>query len=470
MSSRVKYLFKNVGILTISSFATKILGFLLVPLYTSVLTTSDYGIYDLITSTIALLFPIFSMNIVDGVMRFCMDKNYEQGNVAKVGIKYIVLNVIFVSFFITIIKLFNIIPAISEYIPLIYIMYFLSSFNTYFIQLAKGMEKVKDLGIMGFISSVVTIGLNILFLVTLKLGIKGFFLTNIIGQLVACSYYFIRLRFWKLIKTEDISFVNKDLEKNMLKYSLPLITTTIGWWVNGASDKYVVTLFCGVAANGILSVAYKIPNIINTLESIFISAWQISAIKEYDTENVSNFYVRLFLIFNTLLSFACTCLIILSKPFARILFRNEFYEAWQYCPFLLISTVLNAASGFIGPILSAKKDSKTLALSALIGAGANIIMNFIFVYFIGVQGAAIATAISSFIIFYVRKIKVRDELPVKRFWTVLVTWIILAGQSLIEIYTKFWYMEIICIIMIIILNLPVLKDCIVYIRMKKSGN
>ena len=470
MSSRVKYLFKNVGILTISSFATKILGFLLVPLYTSVLSTSDYGIYDLIGSTTALLFPIFSMNIVDGVMRFCMDKNYEQRAVAKVGIKYIVINIIIVSFFIAIIQLFNFIPTINEYIPFIYIMYFLSSLNTYFIQLAKGMEKVKDLGIMGFISSVVTIGLNILFLETMKLGIKGFFLTTIIGQSVACSYYFIRLRYWSLIKSVNIKYVNKTLEKNMLKYSLPLITTTLGWWVNGASDKYVVTLFCGVAANGILSVAYKIPNVISTLESIFISAWQISAIKEYDTENVSNFYVRLFLIFNTLLSFACTVLIILLKPLAQILFRNDFYEAWQYCPFLLISTVLNAASGFIGPILSAKKDSKTLALSALIGAGANVIMNFILVYFMGVQGAAIATAIASFVIFYVRKLAVPKELPIRCFWTVLVTWGLLVVQSLIEIYTGYLHLEIICIALILFLNASVLKDAFGYIKMKKKDN
>lgn len=40
---KYKYLFKNVGLLTISNFGSKILSFLLVPLYTSLLTTGEYG-------------------------------------------------------------------------------------------------------------------------------------------------------------------------------------------------------------------------------------------------------------------------------------------------------------------------------------------------------------------------------------------------------------------------------------------
>ena len=73
MDNRYKYLIKNTGILTISSFSTKILTFLMVPLYTSVLTTEEYGTYDLAVSTVSLLIPILSVNIVDGVMRYSMD-------------------------------------------------------------------------------------------------------------------------------------------------------------------------------------------------------------------------------------------------------------------------------------------------------------------------------------------------------------------------------------------------------------
>lgn len=71
-------LIKNMGILTLSNFATKFLVFLLVPLYTSVLSTKEYGSYDLAVSTVTLLYPILSLNIVDAVMRFTMDKTYDK--------------------------------------------------------------------------------------------------------------------------------------------------------------------------------------------------------------------------------------------------------------------------------------------------------------------------------------------------------------------------------------------------------
>lgn len=81
MDNRYKYLIKNTGILTISSFSTKILTFLMVPLYTSVLTTEEYGTYDLAVSTVSLLIPILSVNIVDGVMRYSMDSRYDRADI-----------------------------------------------------------------------------------------------------------------------------------------------------------------------------------------------------------------------------------------------------------------------------------------------------------------------------------------------------------------------------------------------------
>lgn len=133
----------------------------------------------------------------------------------------------------------------------------------------------------------------------------------------------------------------------------------------------------GVASNGLLSVSYKIPQIINTLQGIFTQAWQISAVKEYGEEDTSKFYGNTFSSINLLMCAACSFLIILSRPLAHILYAKEFYVAWQYVPFLLLSSVLNCASGLLGPILAAKKDSKAMMWSAIIGAATNIVMNII---------------------------------------------------------------------------------------------
>lgn len=85
--NKYKYLFKNIGLLTLSNFATKLLSFFLVPLYTSVLTTGQYGTYDLFNTTIGVLIPILTLNILDAVLRFGMDKAYDKDAIVTLGTK-----------------------------------------------------------------------------------------------------------------------------------------------------------------------------------------------------------------------------------------------------------------------------------------------------------------------------------------------------------------------------------------------
>ena len=75
MAKKNKYteLIANTGALAIGNFSSKILVFLLVPLYTSVLTTEEYGFYDLVFTTIQLLIPVFTCNVTDAVLRFTLE-------------------------------------------------------------------------------------------------------------------------------------------------------------------------------------------------------------------------------------------------------------------------------------------------------------------------------------------------------------------------------------------------------------
>ena len=451
MNNRSKYLIKNVGILTISNFASKILVFLLVPLYTSVLSTEDVGIYDIVVSTIALLFPLLTLNIIDSVMRFLMD-DYSKSEVASIGIKFILFSNIPVLFFLLIISKNELIPRIHGYESIIFVYYMVTVFNQYSIQFAKGMEMVTDLGVSGVLSTIVMLTCNIVFLLVLKLGLRGFFFANISSQLVSLLYLLLRTKTWYYWK---LTSINISLQKEMLKYCLPLIVTAIGWWMNNAADKYVVTFICGMAANGILSVSYKIPAILNTVQSIFTQAWQISAIKEYGEEDTSIFYGKTFIVLNFIMSIGCSVLILLAKPIGHILYKNEFYVAWRYVPFLIISSVVNCASGVLGPILSAKKASNLMALSAIYGAVFNLIFNFCLVYLMGIQGATIATLISSFVIYYIRKRSVGADITIPQYSAVIFTWIMLCVQAVAEIYTSYFYINIIVLIIIIFINLPI---------------
>lgn len=449
MSQRIKYLLKNIGLLITSNFASKILVFLLVPLYTSVLSTSEYGVYDLIISIVYLIYPIFTLNIIDAVMRFCMDKTFSKYDVVSIGIKYVCLSIGLFCAFILLIKKTNvgsILENTEKYMLFYYITYV---FYQFFLQLAKGLEKIRDISIAGIISTAIMLISNILFLVILKWGVSGFFLSAILSQLVPVLYFVLRLNFWKYIRSYNR---NKQLEIKMLKYCTPLIFTVLGWWINSAADRVIVTTMCGIGANGLLAISYKIPSIINTLQGVIIQAWQISAIREYDKKNVDSFYAKTFSFSNLFMVLVCAFLIILTKPLAHILYAKEFYVAWKYVPFLLISSVFNCASGFIGPILSAKKDSKNMALSAIYGGTANILLNVFLIDIIGIQGATIATAICSYIIFFYRYKSIKNDFDICCLWKLNLSWILLVVLCILEICCLAVFFKIAIVALIIIIN------------------
>ena len=109
----------------------------------------------------------------------------------------------------------------------------------------------------------------------------------------------------------------------------------------------------------------------------------------------------------------CSIILFFSKLIAHILYLKDFYGAWLYTPFLMISVVFGALSGWLGGIYSAVKNSKIIGRTTIIGAIINIIFNFILVYFIGIMGAAISTALSYFIVWLVRFINLKKYIKLK---------------------------------------------------------
>lgn len=180
MYSKYKYLIRNMGILTLSNFSSKILVFLLVPLYTSVLSTTEYGTYDLVLSTIQLIFPIITANIIDAVMRYCMEDQYEKKEIVSIGIRYVLFGILIVAIFLFFTAKLHLVTNIVSLEIYIFFYYAFYTLYQFFIQFAKGMEKVKELGIAGVLSTFVMISANFFFPFNFKKRIKRFFL---------CKYY-----------------------------------------------------------------------------------------------------------------------------------------------------------------------------------------------------------------------------------------------------------------------------------------
>ncbi len=405
-----KYLLKNIGLLTISQFGTKFLSFFLVPLYTSFLTTTEYGIYDVINTTISLLIPICTLNIMQSVMRFSLEKNSDKTAIFSIGIKIYAIGFFIVSLFTMINKQFNFIPIISEYAVYFVLIFICFSLQELLVNFARGLNNVLVISISGILNTCLTVFFNILFLVVLNLSLVGYFLACILGTIGTIIYLAVQLKVWQYLR---FSFKNLTLKQEMLAYSIPLILNSIAWWINNASDRYIIIMLCGIASNGIYSVAYKIPNILNIFQTIFNQAWVLSTVDNYDKDDTNGFFSNTYNVYNFGMVALCSLLIISTKVLAHFLYAKDFYNAWIYVPFLSIAIIFGAMSGHIGGIFSAVKNSKIFSYTTTVGAILNLVLNYILVTRFGAIGAAIATTISYYVVWLTRLFFVKKYITLK---------------------------------------------------------
>ncbi|MEE5260196.1 oligosaccharide flippase family protein, partial [Streptococcus pneumoniae] len=430
--SKYKELAKNTGIFALANFSSKILIFLLVPIYTRVLTTTEYGFYDLVYTTIQLFVPILTLNISEAVMRFLMKDGVSKKSVFSIAVLDIFIGSIAFALLLLVNNLFSLSDLISQYSIYIFVIVVFYTLNNFLIQFSKGIDKIGVTAISGVISTAVMLAMNVILLVVFDWGLLGFFIANVCGYVIPCIYIVSRLRLWELFEIK----IDKKLQWEMVYYALPLVLNILSWWVNNTSDRYIVTAIVGIQASAIISVAYKIPQILSTISAIFIQSWQISAIKIQEDKSDTTFVSNMLLYYNALLLIIASGIILFVKPISNILFGISFYSAWELVPFLIISSLFNAISGCIGAIMGAKMDTHNIAKSALVGMIANIILNIVLTFLMGPQGITISTLIASFLIFYMRKDSVK-EINSETYRAIYLSWILLVVEACLLIYMDF---------------------------------
>lgn len=426
--SGYRYLFNNIGLLTLSNFATKFLSFFLVPLYTNILSTTEYGTYDLFNATIGVLLPVLTLNIQESVLRFSLDKKTSRKAIVSISVKYLLISNLLVIISLIFNRITYLNAMIAEYGIYFFLMFFVQSLVGVITCYIRGVDRVADLSVSSVITSIATISCNIIFLVAFKWGLPGYFLANIIGPLVQCIYLMVRSNFLKEIRFEQFT----PEEEAMTNYSKPLIANSIAWWVNNVSDRYVIVFFCGLAENGVYSVAGKIPSILNIFQTIFNQAWTLSAVKDFDPEDKNGFFTNTYKAYNCMMVIICSSIIVADKILAKFLYAKDFYVAWKYVPWLTVAILFGALSGYLGGFFSAVKDSKLFATSTIMGAIINLILNFIFTPIYGAMGAAIATAISYIVVWAFRYVQSRKYIKLKINLTRdIIAYILLIVQSLL---------------------------------------
>ncbi len=388
----------NTVIFAIGSFGSKLLVLILVPLYTSALSPEMYGAADLVAQTANILLPIFTLSVSEAALRFGLDSKTDER-------RQTVYSDCLAAVFCGLAVMALIFPALSRlgyldgFAPILYIYVWTAALKQLNSTFTRALEKVKLFAFDGVLTTFLMIVLNIVFLLKLHMGAKGYLLAIILSDLCSSVFLFVAAGLYRYVRPSKI---NLGSLKEMLRYCAPLVPTTLLWLITSISDRFIIVYFHGEALNGINTVAYKIPTIITTIFTMFSQAWNMSAIQENGSAGREDFYTTVFKLNQAVMYVMAAGILLINRPLTYVWVNPAYHDAMLYSPILTLATVFTCFNVFLGSVYIAEKRTKRSFMTSLAAGIINIVLNFALIPRFGIYGAAGATFAAYFSVFFFR--------------------------------------------------------------------
>lgn len=406
--SRAKELTQNTIVITIGRISTQFVTFLLLPLYTSLLSTKEYGTADLMIAIVQLLIPIASLMIDQGVFRYLLNCQSIDEQRTTISSAFFILS------FLGLISIF-LYAAISRFIYNQYNIWIIliliaTSYSNFFLQIARGLKRINAYAIGSFICSATTIAFNILFIVFTNLRTAGILMATLLGNTCCCILLALNLRLMRYISFKQFDI---HIAKQQLIYSIPLVPNQLSLWIMNCSDRLIVAFFLGTAANGILAISHKFPSIFMTFFGIFLLAWQETGTTHFFDEDRDSFFSDI--LRKTVLLFSSLCMgimVVLPLVFDFII-NPAFSDAYYQIPIYLMAFFFNVVIGMLGVVYIATKKTAEIAKTTIMAAAVNLGVNFLLINVIGLYAASVSTFVGYFLTMIYRIMGVKQYLSLK---------------------------------------------------------
>lgn len=400
-------LLSNTVLFGISTFGSRFLTFLLTPFYTRVLSSTEYGVTDLLIQSGNLIIPIASAGIANAVIRYGLERTGNQKGIFTIG-----LLTTLAGFCLLLLAapLLGRIAFLSDSVWLVLLYVLSANVHSVCNQFARTLGHVRLFALDGVLRTVLTVFFHILLLAVFPLGVTGYVLANVLADGLSSAFVFLRAREWKYL---SLSAASRRDTTRMLRYSLPLVPTNLCGWIINISDRYLIALLVGNAATGIYAVSNKIPNILLTVANIFSSAWQLSALAERPRAEKERFFSNVYSVYSAIAFVMASGVILTAQISTRLLAAPDYFEAWRYVPVLTLATTFACLGSFLSSIYMVEQRSGATLVTSMLGAAANVVGNILLIPLYGSMGAAFSTLLSYLLIWGVRAIHTRSILCIQ---------------------------------------------------------
>lgn len=417
MLDQVKQTVKHALIYSIGNAANKLVGFVLLPLYTSAFSVAQYGLVALFDTIFDLITAVSSLGIMEGLKRWYWD------NASKGKQKTLFFTVLVFTLVSTIIFLLICYYVVSNYDTQIFgvsissrtlLLFLASVLSNILLQrilvLFRIQQKALENTTFNIIKMLLVLGSTIYFIVGLNWGIDSVFVSRLIGQSLT-----LLILLPQIIKNCEVKFDSSVLGifKKMLSYSWPLALSASLGLVLTFSDRWLLQGLVSLDAVGNYSLAYRIANIIKIIVvQSFSQAFVYIYFRKMNSEKDYRFFSKTATYFSFLMVSLGLAIVVFSKEIIFLFARNaDYYDSYYILPILILSVSFSGLRQMLSLPLSKHKKTKIISIISISAGVLNIALNFIFIPIWQGIGAALATALSHLIavvVYFIVNNKIAD--------------------------------------------------------------
>jgi O-antigen/teichoic acid export membrane protein len=394
-------LFKSTFLYTIGNIFARSLSFILLPLYSNLISVEEFGNYALIMSGYVIMAAIYQGGLQAGFSKYYLENNDERygKNIFSTLFNFVFILGLIISFILTYFSkqlsflILNDVSRSDLVTIAIWMLFFDSLFFT-ILHLLKTKEQAKKVIYYSSYSAIVNFIFNIFLVYYLQYGIKGIFGAQLISGIISLIIVYPVLK-------ENYKFtIENKLLRKILVFALPLLLSGVLSTFVDVVDRFIINELMDKKSVGLYSFSYRIALIMNVFIISFRTAWTPFSIRVYKDAQ----YPRLFgasltkLLAVSFLIFLFVSLLINdlfnTKIFDIYILNPEYAGGLNIIPVVMFGYIFSGLVSYysVYPFISGK--SYHFLVSDIIAFVTNIIFNFLLIPVWKLMGAAVATAIS----------------------------------------------------------------------------
>ena len=400
MFKSIQNMFKQTAIYSLGNLSSKLIGLILLPLFTEYLTTAEYGILAILEATSHIMIGVLALNLPLAMLRWSSaeDDSRKMKSIIFTTIVSLAL-IIFVQliFLLQSTDFFSQLlfgnKNYSDYFFFLFLVVAFGVYNGIPLNIIRINEKPVYFIIANTLKFTVILLLNFYFLVYLKQGVVGIIKSQLIGEIVL---FIVTIPI--VVKNIHFKF-DVQVFKEMLQYGIPLIFSTVSTFALSYADRYIIQYYLDSSRVGIYSLGYKIASVLNML---VLQSFQLGflpiAYKKLGASDEKRFFSKILTYYTFILVFIALGLSLFSKELIQLLAQKpEYYAAYSVVPIISLAFVIKGIQYTYALSFHYAKKTIYVAAIIIITALINVGLNFLFIKEFGFMGAAFAMLISTFL-------------------------------------------------------------------------